>query len=231
MYQQIKTITINRPEQVVKLGEKDMKKETLQARIDAMRCKNGVLNNVDVLERLLINGIFHGKEWRRDGRHISLSDCRYYAAINFCDKLGIDYELGNDAPRGGKEGDFIKLTAKGKRQVAEWVKAKKAEIDARKEQEELERLEREKIEQEKKDEYARHCEETYNQLVATGATFTLQDEDKNYTSLPFVRCREGEVTYINISKRAFHRIAGELKVYNNDGFKAYAREFILKNYK
>lgn len=208
-----------------------MKAKILQSRIDAMRCKNGVLNNVDVLERLLINGIFHGKEWRGNGRHISLSDCRYYAAINFCDKLRIDYELGNDAPRGGKEGDYVKLTEKGKRQVAEWVKAKKAEIDARKQQEELERLERERIEQEKKDEYARHCEETYNQLVATGATFTLQDEDKNYTSLPFVRCGEGEATYINISKRAFHRIAGELKVYNNDGFKAYAREFILKNYK
>lgn len=31
--------------------------------------------------------------------------------------LGLDYERGNDAPRGGREGDFFKLTAKGQRQI------------------------------------------------------------------------------------------------------------------
>lgn len=32
--------------------------------------------------------------------------------------LGIDFEEKNDAPKGGKEGDFIQLTVKGRRQVA-----------------------------------------------------------------------------------------------------------------
>lgn len=33
---------------------------------------------------------------------------------------GIDFEYGNDAPRGGKLGEFIQLTAKGKRQCKEY---------------------------------------------------------------------------------------------------------------
>lgn len=33
--------------------------------------------------------------------------------------LGLDYERGNDAPRGGREGDFFRLTAKGRRQIKE----------------------------------------------------------------------------------------------------------------
>ena len=33
------------------------------------------------------------------------------------DGLGLDYHEGNDAPRGGKLGNFIELTAKGKRQL------------------------------------------------------------------------------------------------------------------
>lgn len=36
--------------------------------------------------------------------------------------LGIDYETGNDAPRGGKNGYFVKLTAKGRRQVRDYNK-------------------------------------------------------------------------------------------------------------
>ena len=34
--------------------------------------------------------------------------------------LGIDYTTGNDAPRGGAEGNYIELTAKGKRQIKEF---------------------------------------------------------------------------------------------------------------
>ena len=36
--------------------------------------------------------------------------------------LGIDYETGNDAPRGGMNGYFVKLTEKGKRQVKDFSK-------------------------------------------------------------------------------------------------------------
>lgn len=39
---------------------------------------------------------------------------------------GVDHESGNDAPRGGVSGDYVKLTSKGKRQtgklVAQWAR-------------------------------------------------------------------------------------------------------------
>lgn len=37
--------------------------------------------------------------------------------------LGISYSTGNDAPRGGQTGDYIYLTAKGKRQVRDFAKS------------------------------------------------------------------------------------------------------------
>ncbi|MEE0936513.1 MAG: hypothetical protein UIG52_00625 [Bacteroidales bacterium] len=33
--------------------------------------------------------------------------------------IGIDFIVGNDAPRGGAEGDYIMLTQKGSRQLAQ----------------------------------------------------------------------------------------------------------------
>lgn len=37
--------------------------------------------------------------------------------------IGIDYAIGNDAPRGGVTGNYVYLTAKGKRQIRELAKS------------------------------------------------------------------------------------------------------------
>jgi hypothetical protein len=105
-----------------------MKKETLETKIKAsLYTKKGTLaDRFSFLPDFLVAGKWHGKNWRGTGRYLSLSDTQYRAAIEICEKLGLDYTLGNDAPMGGKNGDFVALTEKGKRQVAPWVKVEVA---------------------------------------------------------------------------------------------------------
>lgn len=105
-----------------------MKATTLQAKIQKhLTTKKGAIKDrYSFYKDFLVQGYWFGKSWRGRGRHISLSDTQYNAAIEICDALGIDYKLGNDAPRGGKEGDFVEITKKGKRQIAEWLKIEKA---------------------------------------------------------------------------------------------------------
>lgn len=108
-----------------------MKATTLQKKIETHLCnKNGeLLCKFFMLQELLLNGKYYGKFRRGHGRFVSLSDCRHYNAIKALELLGVDYTTGNDAPRGGKTGDFVELTEKGRRQVREWVKVRRAEID------------------------------------------------------------------------------------------------------
>ena len=110
-----------------------MKATTLNNRIaKTLTLKNGkIAVKYSFFADFLVAGKWYGKSWNGSGRYINLSDTQYRAAIEICEKLGLDFEVGNDAPRGGKSGDFVALTAKGKRQVAEWVKnenARRAEI-------------------------------------------------------------------------------------------------------
>ena len=100
-----------------------MKKATLQARIEKhLFTKSGklarkyeevieLLNNPDKIMRPIY--------WRRkgDSLHDSHENLEYGLSI-----LGVDYETGNDAPRGGLNGYFVRLTAKGKRQVRDFSK-------------------------------------------------------------------------------------------------------------
>lgn len=59
-----------------------------------------------------INGTyrFHFKSWRGRGRNISLSDCEHRNCEDLFSALGIAYNTGNDAPRGGVAGDFIEVS-------------------------------------------------------------------------------------------------------------------------
>ena len=98
-----------------------MKKETLQKRIeDKLYTKSCKLQKKyeDVITILL-----HPERkflpccWTNKGR--SLRDYR----MNVTEGLrliGIDFDEGNDAPRGGLNGKYMVLTSKGKRQSKEW---------------------------------------------------------------------------------------------------------------
>lgn len=49
----------------------------------------------------------HGIESRGRGRFGRLSTALHDDAVRLLDALGVAYELGNDAPRGGRVGTFI----------------------------------------------------------------------------------------------------------------------------
>ena len=100
-----------------------MKKETLQARIEKnLYTKGGKLAKKYELVIDLLNHPYRVMRpiyWGYKGRTLHDGSANLEWGLH---ALGIDYETGNDAPRGGKNGYFVKLTAKGRRQVKEYNK-------------------------------------------------------------------------------------------------------------
>ena len=102
-----------------------MKKETLQKRIEKhLYTKGGKLAKKyeDVI--VLLNNperIMRPIYWGYKGRTLHDGSANLEFGLQ---ALGIDYEAGNDAPRGGKNGYYVKLTSKGRRQVADYNKQK-----------------------------------------------------------------------------------------------------------
>lgn len=70
-------------------------------------------------------------QWTGTLRHMRLKDSSDNIILGLR-LVGVDFETGNDAPRGGKEGFFIRLTKKGKRQVAFYNKERLARLEAAK---------------------------------------------------------------------------------------------------
>lgn len=66
--------------------------------------------------------------WKRSGGWTTLKD-HSNNLINGLNLIGIDFENGNDAPRGGKEGFFVRLTKKGKNQVKDYNLQAKLEVE------------------------------------------------------------------------------------------------------
>ena len=107
-----------------------MKAQTLAARIAAKLTTKGgaIAKKYADVEKVLLGGRVHGKHYSGSGRFTSVANGTHYTTIEGLKAIGVDYVTGNDAPRGGQCGDFVELTAKGRRQVAEWAKMRKAEI-------------------------------------------------------------------------------------------------------
>lgn len=100
-----------------------MKRETIEKRIEKhLMTKKGELMKkfgAPLFWLKYYGNRTHTCRWHKSGRHLNLED----KTKNYTDMLkvlGIDYTEGNDAPRGGEEGNYIELTAKGKRQVKEF---------------------------------------------------------------------------------------------------------------
>lgn len=99
-----------------------MKKETIAKRI----CKNFLTSKGELSARhtgVLIDLLtskpgrrYRYFTWCRSGRLVSArnSGLRYYEVF---DALGLDFICDNDAPRGGRDGDYFQLTKKGENQV------------------------------------------------------------------------------------------------------------------
>ena len=84
--------------------------------------------------------------WSRSGGYMNLRD-NSFNLTHGLNLIGIDFETGNDAPRGGKEGFFVKLTKKGQSQVKDFnlqIKLESAKLEAAKVQAQIERYEKAK---------------------------------------------------------------------------------------
>ena len=107
-----------------------MKASTLQNRIDSnLRTKGGAIAaKYANVEKVLLGERYHGAGYSGRGRYTSKTNGDHFAVIEGLCKIGVDFVKGNDAPRGGWSGQYVELSAKGKRQVAEWAKIRKAAI-------------------------------------------------------------------------------------------------------
>lgn len=103
-----------------------MKKETLQKRIDTHLSTKK--RKVYKCFECVIEALKHSKHkihpniWTRSGRFYNLKSNMKNLEHGLT-LLGVDYITGNDAPRGGREGDFVKITPKGLSQIKQWVLA------------------------------------------------------------------------------------------------------------
>lgn len=104
-----------------------MKASTLQNRIDSnLRTKGGAIAvKYQNVEKVLMGNRYHGAGYSGHGRYISKANGDHFAVIEGLRKIGVDFVEGNDAPRGGWSGQYVELSPKGKRQVAEWAKDRK----------------------------------------------------------------------------------------------------------
>lgn len=103
-----------------------MKVETIENRIKKNLCtKKGEIRKkyINVLQELADypEQTWRPVHWCGYGRYIYLYDhmCDY---VEVFDALGLKYERGNDTPRRGQGGCYIRLTPYGIKQIAEWSK-------------------------------------------------------------------------------------------------------------
>lgn len=206
-----------------------MKKETLAKRIQSkLYTKAGKLAaKYANLDKCLMDGIWHGKTYSGSGRYCTLSNGDHYAIIEALQLLGIDYETGNDAPRGGGIGDFVALTAKGKRQVKEYADAKRAERNAELAAAAAKREEERKEREAREAAYALECEATYNEVKERGLSFAWSDS--NWVVKPS-KFSNGDVFHGQIKKQVYHEYAIAAGVKNNRGFKKYVAEYVQANF-
>lgn len=95
-----------------------MKVITLESRIAKSNNKNGSTPNnskyTTALKFLVSNGNkIHFNFTTGRGKYTKVASNN---PADYLEAWGIDFEYGNDAPRGGQLGEYIQLTSKGKRQ-------------------------------------------------------------------------------------------------------------------
>lgn len=87
-------------------------------------CKSGkVKNNYRVIIEYCLQSLANNKRislhaWRKSCGRYSLVDYQDNAALrDLLGLMGIKYTEGNDAPRGGADGDYLAITAAGSRRI------------------------------------------------------------------------------------------------------------------
>ena len=111
-----------------------MKAETLQKLIEKhLTLKDGktiAKNYSEVVDFIVNNKTHRPYYYSGSGRFAKCAGVDYISVA--LKLMGIDYETGNDAPRGGHAGYFVRLTKKGIAQTKPFRDAKLQEIEAKK---------------------------------------------------------------------------------------------------
>ena len=191
-----------------------MKKETFEKKVKKFLCtKQGAVKKCysHLYGFIESDSRFHGCKWSCGKGRFNLSASAHVNLIKALDAIGVDYSVGNDAPRGGWEGMFVELTEKGRRQVAEMRKYLQSQTKEKKEQERQQR-------EEKEQRYKKQCEATYKQLKEMNVA--LSEEEKYMLLSPLTNRKQ--------RKQWFHAFASNNKVWNNEGLKKYIEEQINK---
>lgn len=196
-----------------------MKATTLQQRIEKkLYTKEGKLaTRFANLDTLLIEGIWHGKTYSGRGRFTTLTNGDHLSMIEALRNLGIDFKVGNDAPRGGGIGDYVALTEKGKRQVKEYADIKRAEREAQRAAELAQREAERKVAAEREAQYQAECEATYNLCKERGVS--IEWNDSFWRTAPRKWVPSGEVWHGTIQKQTYHELAAAAGVKNNKGWR------------
>lgn len=195
-----------------------MKAETLKKRINEnLTNEKGELKKrfamiFDFIEK---GSKYYGKRWIKYGSRFHLDDSEHHNLFIALLKIEIDFIKGNDSPKGGKEGDYIELSAKGKRQTAELRKELRQQRQEREERQRQEREEAQRREAEAVEHYKKDCEQTYNYLREY-ANLVLTDEQKNILK-NYGRTNKAH-------KALCFELSKSLRVQNNEGFKKYLCE-------
>jgi len=206
-----------------------MKATTLQKRIEKkLYTKQGKLAaRFANLDNLLINGIWHGKTYSGRGRFTTLTNGDHLSMIEALRNLGIDFKVGNDAPRGGGIGDYVALTEKGKRQVKEYADIKRAERMAELAAEAAKREEERKAAAEREAQYQAECDATYNLCKERGVS--IEWNDSKWYDKPF-KSPNGAIYHGSITKKVYHELAATAGVKNNKGWRKYVDEYVMQNF-
>lgn len=68
-------------------------------------------------------GRVYGKKWLRNGRHKTLVTSEYDRTLDLLKAFGIKYAIGNDAPKGGLEGDYIDIRFDGRNKAVQFIRS------------------------------------------------------------------------------------------------------------
>lgn len=199
-----------------------MKASTLQNRIDSnLRTKGGAIAvKYQNVEKVLMGNRYHGAGYSGRGRYTSKANGDHFSVIEGLCKIGVDFVIGNDAPRCGWSGQYVELSAKGKRQVAEWAKIRKAAIA------EAEENHKAVIAANK----ARRVEAIKNNLAILNGNPDIVTEYFPEPPETFTTAMGKEINTSNIRNKR-HQLAHALHVLNDRDFQAaFAFYFIKSEY-
>ena len=108
--------------QIIKFGKNQNKKtmntQSFIKRIAFACTKSGQLNKryetaINIIDVMSQNKTYHPLRWVKNGRHFGASGENNVRKLKeLCKALGIELLWGNDAPRGGMDGDYVYLNKK-----------------------------------------------------------------------------------------------------------------------